>query len=109
MTKCEFVLRQGKKKGKKCKRYGTKKIDGKWLCFRHRGGDQTEAKEKFIEELTNKKPKEKADRPKSKFSVFKITLNTNKDFRKLGEEEKAKFKKIAKYIFSEHIKKYLVG
>jgi len=42
-----------------------------------------------------------------KFSVYKITINSNLDFYKMTDSEKKNFKKIAKYVFSNHIKKYV--
>lgn len=48
------------------------------------------------------------DKDKKRFSVYKITINTNVDYNKITDEQKSSFKKIAKYVFSNHIKKYII-
>lgn len=42
-----------------------------------------------------------------RYSNFMITINSNIDYDKMTDEEKTKFKNIAKYVFSNNIQKYV--
>lgn len=42
-----------------------------------------------------------------KYSVFMVTINSNVDHDKATDDQKESFKKIAKYVFSNHIQKYI--
>ena len=57
----------------------------------------------------SKEPNTKSiGKAKLKFSVFKLTLNSNKTYHTMSEEDKKKFKQVAQYMFSDHVKKYLI-
>jgi hypothetical protein len=45
--------------------------------------------------------------PKLKFSVFRVTLNSNKTFHTMSQEDKSNFKKVAQYLFSDDIRKFI--
>src|SRR5277367_2320153 len=107
MVKCEYVIEQGRRKGKKCHRYGCTKVDDKWLCNRHKLKSTQEERDEFLEEYTHKPVKKQQQ--KTKYSVFMITVNSNSDFQKFSTESKRKFKNLAAYIFSNNIKKFLTG
>ena len=101
--KCEYLLQQGKRTGQTCNRYGnTKVVDGKNMCFRHQKINERSKND------SNQVVTELNDKPKGpRYSVFKITINTLKDYQNISNTEKARFKKLANYIFSENIRKYL--
>jgi len=73
---------------------------------------KNEGKTAFLEKI-EKTPKHKKTNkinpPKNKYSVFKISINTLKDYSKLSNTDISKFQKLVDYIFSKNIKKYLVG
>ena len=44
---------------------------------------------------------------KLRFSVYKITINTNVAYESMTDKQKSDFKKMGKYLFSNHIQKYI--
>lgn len=111
---CNYKYLQGKKKDTKC---NVKVRDGKEYCSKHK-----KSVEKNIEIKNNKsinddpifnnnvKIPEDASKQKTKKSIFNITINSNKNYYKMSDDEKLNFKKLIEYLFnpeSPAILKYL--
>lgn len=107
--KCEHILTQGERKGKKCKRYQAKLIGETYLCPRHMKRINSKPKaDEFLKEYTGQQPAVEKKK-KVKYSVFRITINSNKNYQNMTDKDKDKFKKLANYVFSDNIRKYLTN
>lgn len=105
---CQHVNNRGKDIGKECKNkanYGN-------FCKRHM---KTKVRDLKTDEVfgtpasPEPTPKPTPDKPKSRFSVFRVTLNSQTDLDKMTSTEKQKFKALVEYVFDhENLPKYLI-
>ncbi len=104
---CSHILTTGKNKGIQCSKNASK---GKEKCYLH--SKKTSKKEINLQDDPIFKEEPKQDKPKppktSKYSIYHMTINSNKDYTKMSDAEKIKFKQYAEYLFKgENILKFV--
>ena len=76
-------------------------------CVKHKKREKANLANDEV--LNDKVPKEQNAAPNEKFSVFRFTLNSQKDYTKMTTEEKTTFKNALDFVFNEaDIVKFLI-
>jgi hypothetical protein len=103
---CQHIGTRGKSAGIACKN----KANHGSFCAKHKKVERQPLQQDVVFGDPNAAapvPREKG--PKLKYSSFKFTLNSQKDFAKMTVDEKQKFKHIVEHIFTdEELPKYLI-
>ena len=75
-------------------------------CIKHKKREKANLANDDV--LNDKIPKEQVAAPNTRYSVWKITLNSQKDYTKMTDADKLQFKNALSFIFNdEDIVKYL--
>ena len=106
-AQCSHILTTGKNKGAQCTKNASK---GEDKCYVH--NKPSTKKEINIKDdpIFNDEPKQTKPKPPktSKYSIYHMTINSNKDYTKMTDDEKIKFKQYADYLFKgENILKFV--
>lgn len=111
-NKCNHILTIGKNKGQNCEKNGIHEFDGKKYCKKHldkyksNEGNTTTLENDPIFNEQFQEPKEQQDSTRK--SIFNITVNSNKNYNNMTDDDKVKFKKVIEYLFhKDNIIKYL--
>ena len=112
---CSYKYTKGKKAGTNCIKNGLFKIGKLYYCGEHQKVMSNRMKNKKIAERKGKglnkrnnkpQPKTESKQPetkkKSKYSLFMITINSNKDISKLSDEDQDKFKSFIGYLYDNN-------
>lgn len=92
---CEHVINKNKKNQRNCK---NKAVKGGY-CNKHAKRSEIDLNKDEVFATKQKVVEVSAD--KTKYSVFRWTLNSNKDFEKMTKEEKQNFKNFTEFIFDK--------
>ena len=111
MTNCNHILSAGKNKGDQCPKNGIHEFQGQVYCKKHLDMyKKKDNKNTTLENdpIFNDDIQSEPTQPATRKSIFNITINTNKDYNKMSDQEKLKFKKVVEYLFHrDNIIKYL--
>lgn len=114
---CSYKYTKGKKNGENCIKNGLFKIGKLYYCGEHHKVMSNRMKNKKIAQNKGKglnkrinKAKTESKQPqpnteskkKSKYSLFMITINSNKDISKLSDEDQEKFKSFIGYLYDNN-------
>ena len=109
--KCDYILTIGKNKGNHCPYNGIHTHNDQVYCKKHldkfkRDETQTNTINNDPVFKDNFEPTE--EQVKTKKSIFNITINSNKNYYNMTDQEKLKFKKVIEYLFyQDNLKNYL--
>lgn len=107
---CQYVFKQGRHKGEQCTN-GISKFPK--YCAKHHRQLENKASNKDLNRQLAEDPIFKSNEPpkrKTNKSVFLITINTNKDYTKMSNEQKKLFNDFGTWLFGEDhgIKHFLI-
>lgn len=102
---CEYIFQRGNNEGKQCTTSANFKVGKKVYCSRHMKSVNNMKKAKNISargfDLKQAKKKNKKDSEKGTWSMFFITINSNKNIENMDSEEKKKFKVFIEWLYNE--------
>ena len=107
-NKCQHIISIGKNKGNQCTKNGIHAFGTLKYCKKHY---DIHSKKEDIKDINNDpifNDKVDTNEPATRKSIFNITVNTNKVYNSMSDDEKKKFKQVVEYVFhKDNIIKYL--
>lgn len=95
---CTHILEKGKNKGSRC---GKNASPGKEKCYIHSKPTKDREIDLSNDPIFSQKQEQKPKKDNSKYSIYHITINTNKNYNTMTPEQKEDFKAYSVYLFGE--------
>lgn len=102
MVLCNYIIKRGVNEGKQCTRNGLHNYNNNKYCKQHcdsvKKFDEADKIAGYgVQFNTERKKTEKEG--KAKWSMFLITINSNKNINKMTDEMKDDFKEVCEYLY----------
>lgn len=101
---CQYIFKQGKKEGKQCTTNGNYKVGKKHYCCRHMNSINNMKKAKNISARgfdTKQVKAQQKNEEKGTWSMFFITINSNKNIENMDDIDKNKFKRFINWLYDD--------